>query len=114
MERPSLYTVNPTPPEPVARQGPLILLDTGPEPGDETWVDTTRVAYVIQSSPRTVTISFGQDTLHVIGTVRSLAHLIHAAQLEWCREVAYEQEVGRLMALDAEGASPPGEAEPNP
>lgn len=112
MHRGSLDTVNLEPTEPVARQGPLLLLDTGPEPGDETWVDTTKVRYVIQVSPRTVSINFGSDSLHVIGTVRSLAHLLHAAQLEWKREVAYEEEVGRLMALDAEGPTPPGESEP--
>jgi hypothetical protein len=89
------------------RRGPFLALSA------HTWVDVRRIAVVSETNPPGGPTRVVIDTAdrHCLTVYRPLAEVVEAlgeASRDWARERAQEEEVGRLMTLDAE-RMPPGE-----
>ena len=99
-------------PEPYAyrRRGPYLAISA------TTWVDVRHVVVVSETNPPGGPLRVVLDTAehHVLTSYRPLGEVLDAlatAHRDWARERETEQELGRLIALDAE-AVPSGEAPP--
>lgn len=101
-EQPHLY----------ARRGPYLALTP------HQWVDVRTIVLVSETNPpegptRVVLDTTERHTLTLYRPLGEVVDALGAARTAWVRERAVEEELGRLIALDAE-AVPSGEAPPPP
>ena len=102
-----------SPPAPVhlySRRGPYLAVSS------THWVDVRGITGATETSPageptRVVLDTAGRQCVTLYRPLGEVIEALAEAQLAHRREIAYEEEVGRLMALDSAGV-PDGEEPP--